>query len=119
MKKRFIPGVFLVLLLYPDKGFSQSEPGNPNPAKTIRIYPNPVQDGRFFIEQNSSDENHTQRLLIFNSNGVLLENRPLARYKGSPKEAVDIAGYAPGNYFIRIVDLEDPGFSFSMQLLVN
>jgi hypothetical protein len=85
----------------------------------IIVSPNPAPGNYIVIENDSCDYDHFDRLLIFNSNGVVLQNKQLKMYKGTTKQQVDISGYQPGNYFIRIVDPNDAHFSFATQLIVD
>ena len=106
-------------MLFFENSYSQSEAISPDQSKGIKIFPNPVQSGHFVIENDSCDFEHLERLLIFNSNGVLIQNKALAMNPAISKQLIDIVGLSPGNYFIRIVDTKDPSFSFASQLMVN
>ena len=88
-------------------------------SSRISISPNPAQGSYFVVETDSSVYDHFERLLVYNSNGFLMQNKQLQINKGSSRQQIDISGYAPGNYIIRIIDLKDPEFSYATQLLVN
>ena len=119
MKREMILLIFVGLFFFFENAYSQPTAPFPDQSQGIKIFPNPVQSGHFVIENDSSGYDHTDRLLIFNSNGVLLSNRPLPMNRGVSRQIINIASFAPGNYFIRIVDTIDPYFSFASQLLVN
>jgi hypothetical protein len=119
MKREIIILITAVCVFFFENSYTQPETIYPDQAKGVKIYPNPVQSGHFVIENDSSGFDHVYRLLIFNSNGVLLQNKALPMTKGISKQLVDVANLSSGNYFIRIVDTMDPYFSFASQLLIN
>ena len=90
-----------------------------NQAPRISVFPNPAPGSFIVIEDDSCSYDHFDRLLVFNSNGVVLQNKELKMFKGATKQQVDISGYQKGNYFIRIVDPNDTNFSFGTQLVVD
>jgi Secretion system C-terminal sorting domain len=100
-------------------GFSQSEPTHPEPSGNIIISPNPVTAHFFTVEVDSSTYDHFERLVIYSSNGFVMMNRELRIFKGTTREQIDISSYYPGNYFVRIMDVKNPFFSFSTHLLVQ
>lgn len=85
----------------------------------ISVFPNPTPGNYIMIEDDACTYDHFDRLLIFNSNGVVLQNKELKMYKGATKQQVDISGYEPGIYFIRIIDPNNTHFSFAKQLIVD
>jgi hypothetical protein len=119
MKRHMIILICMVSVLIFENSYTQPLTAYPGPEKGMQVFPNPVQSGHFVIENDSVGFDHVYRLLIFNSNGILLENKQLLMYKGISKQLVDVAGFSPGNYFVRIIDTKDPGFSFARQLLIN
>jgi hypothetical protein len=85
----------------------------------IIISPNPSPGNYFIIENDSCTYDHFERLLIYNSNGFLIQNKQLQMFKGITKQQVDISGFQPGNYYIRIIDIKNPAYSFATQLVVD
>jgi hypothetical protein len=112
----FLTAVFT--LLYINSNAQIDSAFNDHSPKII-ISPNPAPGNYIVIENDSCSYDHFDRLFIFNSNGVVLQNKVLKMYKGTTKQQVDISGYQPGNYFIRIVDPNDSHFSFATQLVVD
>lgn len=90
-----------------------------NQFPRISVFPNPAPGSYIVIEDDSCSYDHFDRILIFNSNGVMLQNKELKMYKGASKQQIDISGYEKGNYFIRIVDPNDTHFSFATQLVID
>jgi hypothetical protein len=89
------------------------------PSSKIIIYPNPAPGDHFIVENDSCVYDHFERLLIYNSNGFLLQNKQLQMFKGITKQQVDISSLQPGNYYIRIIDIKNPNYSFATQLVVD
>jgi Secretion system C-terminal sorting domain len=119
MNKPIIYFFTVIWVVLSGNNFAQQGPVKHDVAAGITIFPNPAPGGYFIIKNESCSYEHFDRLLIFNSNGVLLQNNQLQMYKGTSKQHIDISGLTPGNYFIRIVDIKDPDFSFASQLFVN
>ena len=85
----------------------------------VSIFPNPSPGSYFFIQNDSSALDHFDQVLIYNSNGVLLQNKQLQVNRGTTKQQIDIPGYEKGIYYVRIVNLKDPSLSFTTQLMVD
>ncbi len=119
MKKRYLYFLTVICCLLGLHSFGQQDSGQPNPSPKIIIAPNPVPGNFFIIESDSCTYDHFDKLIIYNSNGFVLQNKQLQMYKGTTRQRIDISGFTPGNYFIRIVDIKDPSFSFSTQLVVD
>jgi hypothetical protein len=119
MKAIYLYFLTVACSLFALNSFAQDEPDQHNSSPRIIIAPNPVTSNFFTVENDSCTYDHFDRLVIYNSNGFIMQNKQLQMYKGSTKQQIDISGFTPGNYFIRIVDLKDPLFAFSTQIVVQ
>jgi type IX secretion system substrate protein len=86
----------------------------------IAIYPNPVMVNSFFdLEIDSSSNASIVQLLIYNPSGFVKKEEMLKVQKGNNKFEVNLGGYDPGNYIVRIVGNNPLLYSYSAQLVVN
>jgi hypothetical protein len=86
----------------------------------IGIYPNPVMANSYFdVEIDSSSDVYIVQLFIYNPSGFVKKEEALKVQKGNNKFDVNLGGYAPGNYIVRIVGNNPLLYSYSALLVVN
>ena len=86
----------------------------------IYISPNPVRgNSYFYLQIDSCDLNTTDNIVIYNSAGYVIQSRPLQMQPGNNRFLINTSGFGPGNYVVRLVGKDVPGFSFSEQIQLN
>ncbi|HLX91022.1 MAG TPA: T9SS type A sorting domain-containing protein [Puia sp.] len=86
----------------------------------VNIAPNPVRGNSFFyIRIDSCQAEISDNLVIYNSTGFIMQHRIIQLQPGENKFLVDIRGYGPGYYTVRLVGENFPSGSISRQLLVG
>lgn len=90
------------------------------PTEKIIIFPNPVSANTYFdIEIDSSASYYPATLIIYNSAGVIKDDKILKVKEGNNKFEINLGGYDQGNYVIRVVVNGVRLFSYSTQLVVR
>jgi len=86
----------------------------------INISPNPVHGNTFFyIEIDSCTHNSINNIIIYNSAGFIMQNKSIELREGNNRFLINISGFQPGYYTVRMIGKNIPSFSFSEQLLVG
>ena len=92
----------------------------PDGSSKILIGPNPVySSSHFFIQIDSCQTDDSDRVIIYNSSGYMIQSKLLRMQNGNNRFLVNISGFDPGYYVIRLVGKDIPSFSFSTQILVE
>jgi subtilisin family serine protease len=70
----------------------------------VKIYPNPVERGVFYIETGSFFNGNTYQANLYDLGGVLILNRSVLKNPGEGRETFFLDGLAPGNYILKLTD---------------
>lgn len=127
MKKNIhyiIAAVFLTCSFH--ISFAQMEaPESVQPQATadvpkVTITPNPVHGNTFFYLQIDSCKNKSMNnLLVYNSDGYILQNKVIQLQEGDNRFLVSIAGLNPGFYIVRVIGRNIPNNSISRQIMID
>lgn len=92
----------------------------PEVSSKILVAPNPLYSSSYFyIQIDSCESNDTDKLIIYNSSGYMIQSKMLKMQNGDNRFLINISGFDPGSYIIRLVGKDIPSYSFSAQILVE
>ncbi|PWT75235.1 MAG: hypothetical protein C5B59_09395 [Bacteroidetes bacterium] len=90
------------------------------PTAKIHVEPNPVHRNSFFYLQIDSCElNDTDRVVIYNSTGFMIQSRVIRMQAGLNRFIINISGFEPGSYVVKIFGRNAPNYTFSQQITVE
>jgi len=126
--KKYIRYIFLVAVLsaciktnYGQSGDPESVQPQPAPdVPRVTINPNPVHGNTFFyIQIDSCKTRSLNSLILYNSNGYVMQNKTIQLQQGDNRFLVNIAGFNPGYYIVQLAGRNIPNYSVSRQILVD
>jgi Secretion system C-terminal sorting domain len=126
--KKYIHYLIVVTLLTCSliTGYAQIEaPESVQPQATadipiITISPNPVHGNTFFYIQIDSCKNKSMNsLLVYNSDGYIVQNKVIQLQEGDNRFVISIAGLNSGFYIVRLVGRNIPNYSVSRQIMID
>jgi len=86
----------------------------------IYVTPNPLHaNSYFYVELDSCEANNYDRLIIYNSSGFLIQSKLLRIQAGDNRFLINMSGFDPGTYVVRMVGKDVPEFSYSTQIVID
>jgi hypothetical protein len=96
------------------------EPQSVSDVPVFTISPNPVHGNTFFyLEIDSCRDKSLNTLIIYNSDGFIIQNKPIQLQEGDNRFLVNVAGFHSGYYIVRVVGKNIPNSSVSRQIMID
>jgi hypothetical protein len=126
--KKYLLYIFLVAVPAVCVTGSYAQSGDPESVQPqsvadvlrVTINPNPVHGNTFFyIQIDSCKTRSLNSLILYNSNGYVMQNKTIQLQEGDNRFLVNIAGFNPGFYIVQLVGRNIPNYSVSRQIMVD